>query len=228
MPLRSIVNTARALSFYTRRQEISAHNLANVATDGYKGDRITARQSPGGPWPVPAQTLDLQQGNLRQTGRTLDVALEGDGFLVVKTADGERLSRGGSFSLDAGGMLVDAHGDAVLGADGPIALSGREIQIAVDGTIVVDGEPAGKLRLVNVKDPTTLRKEGLGHFATSGTLEAGAPGRVRQGALEDANVDSITGLVDLLAIQRAWAANTEAMRAMDSVLATVTNDIGKT
>jgi len=105
MPLRSIVNTARALSFYTRRQEIAAHNLANVATDGYKGDRITARQSPGGPWPVPAQTLDLQQGNLRQTGRTLDVALEGSGFFVVKTKDGERLSRGGSFSLDAGGML---------------------------------------------------------------------------------------------------------------------------
>ena len=228
MPLRSIVNTARALSFYTRRQEIAAHNLANVATDGYKGDRVTARQSPGGPWPVPIQTLDLQQGNLRQTGRTLDVALEGSGFFVVKTKAGERLSRGGSFSLDAGGMLVDAHGDPVLGTEGPIALSGREIQIEVDGTIVVDGARAGQLKLVSVNDAATLRKEGLGHFAASGTPRSGAEGRVRQGALEDANVDSITGLVDLLAIQRAWAANTEAMRAMDSVLGTVTSEIGKT
>lgn len=227
MPLRSIVNTARALSYYTRRQEIAANNLANVSTQGYKSDRVTARNMPDGRFPIAEVTLDLSQGALRDTGRPFDLAVEGPGFLVVKTAQGERLTRGGGFSLDSNGVLVDNHGDQLLGADGPLVIDGKDIQIGPDGSVMVDGKSAGKLRLVQIKDLTTIIKEGEGRFSTTGTMNPATESRLRQGSLEDANFESVPGLVDLITIQRAWAANTEAMRAMDSVLGTTTGEIGK-
>ena len=227
MPLRGIVNTARALSYYTRRQEVAANNLANVSTDGFKGDRVFGRLAADGNWPLPEQKLDLRQGNLRQTGRPLDLALEGPGFLVVKTAQGDRLTRGGELSLDPAGMLVDHHGDPIQGVDGPLILNGQEIQIQQDGRVLVDGKEAGKLRMVNVADPKNLTKEAYGRFAVTGATTPAADAKLKQGALEEANVDSVTGLVDLISIQRAWAANTEALRAMDSVMGTVAGEIGK-
>ena len=227
MPLRSIVNTARALSYYMRRQEVSAQNLANVSTEGYKGDRIAARLSADRQAPLPDQTLDLRQGNLKDTGRPLDLAIAGDAFLVVSTDKGERLTRGGSLTLDPSGILVDQHGDPVLGTGGPIAISGKDVLIDGDGAITVDGASAGMLRLVTASDLTKVTKEGLGHFSAGSALGGAGQSRIRQGVLEEANVDAVTGMVDLISIQRAWATNTEAMKAMDSVLATVTGDIGK-
>ena len=114
MPIQGILNTARSLSFYTRKQEVVANNLANANSDAFKADRIMARAYPGATFPVPVQTIDLQQGTFRETSRPLDVALSGPGFLVVHTADGDRLTRGGSLQLDPAGRLTDSHGDLVM------------------------------------------------------------------------------------------------------------------
>ncbi|NOT08726.1 MAG: flagellar hook basal-body protein [Gemmatimonadales bacterium] len=227
MPLRSILQTAHALSYYMRRQEIVANNLANASSTAFKGDRIAAHLSADGPWPEAVASLDLRQGNQRETGRPLDLALEGAGFLVVRTPEGDRLSRGGSLSLDPGGILTDGHGHPVLGQDGPIVLAGTHIKIEADGTVLSGGEPAGRLRLVTVADPATLAKRGSGHFATEAALLPADAVMVRQGMLEEANVEPTTGMVDLISIQRAWAANLEVVRTMDSVLGTVTGEVGK-
>jgi flagellar basal body rod protein FlgG len=177
--------------------------------------------------PVAVQSLDLSQGALRQTDRPLDVALEGDGFMVVSTKDGQRLTRGGSLAVDANGFLTDRHGDQVLGVDGPLNVKGKKISIATDGTVTVDGARAGKLHLETVADRTKLHKEGEGRFAVDdGATSDPQNLSVHQGNLEDANVDPLLGTVQMIMIQRAYAANIEALHTMDGVMGTITGQIG--
>src|SRR6185436_11911498 len=135
MPLKGIVNTARSLSYYLRLQEVTANNLANVNSDAFKADRLTARTLPNMDYPVPVQQIDLDQGTFRETGRPLDLSLDGPGFFVVRTERGERLTRGGSMKLDPAGMLTDSHGDPLLGTQGPLVISGSEIEVQSDGTV---------------------------------------------------------------------------------------------
>jgi len=176
------------------------------------------------------QTTDLEPGALRDTGRPLDVALEGRGFFVVKTAHGERLSRGGSLRLDAKGVITDLTGNPVLGEQGPIVASGAKLEVHGDGTVVVDGAIAGRLRLETVDRPATLLKEGHGRYIipAGGTRPIGdGEAIVRQGSVEEANMNPIQSLVDLVTIQRAYASNIEALHAMDSVLGAITTEVGR-
>lgn len=229
MPLQGILNTARSLSYLMRKQEVTANNLANSSSDAFKADRITAHRVSGAAFPVPVQDLDLQQGRFRETARPLDLSLDGKGFFVVDTPQGERLTRGGSFRLDSVGYLTDSQGNQVLGADGPILLQGGTVEVQGDGSVVVDGSNAGRLRIVDIADPSQLRKEGFGRFIVTGSPEAANldKTRVRQGAVEEANLDSLLTMVDMVTIQRAFTANMDALRAMDSVLGAVTNEVGK-
>jgi flagellar basal body rod protein FlgG len=229
MPLSGILNTARSLSYYLRWQEVTANNLANTNTDAFKADRIAALGVAKLGYATPVERTSLEQGSFRDTGRPLDVSLDGPGFLVVQTAHGERLTRGGSLRLDAAGVLTDGHGDPVLGEQGPIVLSGAEVEVRSDGSILVDGAIAGKLRLETVEEPATLLKEGFGRFVPATALEPVAEGsmRVRQGAIEEPNMDPLLSMVDMITIQRAYAANVDALRAMDGVLGVVTGEVGK-
>jgi flagellar basal-body rod protein FlgG len=208
---------------------VTANNLANAGTDAFKADRVLAHTLNGTTSPVPVQDTDMRQGTFRETGRSLDLALQGDGFFVVSTPQGERLTRGGSFRLDAAGQLANAQGDLVLGDGGPIVLQGGKVEVQGDGTIMVDGQGAGRLRVVTPEDPQQLLKEGFGRYAPRGEVHAVDEDatQVRQGAVEEANIDPLLSMVDLVTIQRAYAANVDALKAMDSVLGAVTTEVGK-
>jgi flagellar basal-body rod protein FlgG len=229
MPLQGILNTARTLSFYTRKQEVTANNIANASTEAFKADRVMAHGTQGSTTPVPVQDIDLRQGALRDTTRPLDMALEGPGFFEVATANGPRLTRGGSFHLDGEGRLSDVQGNPVLGENGPLVLQGGKVEIQGDGTVLVDGSHAGRLRIVTPEDPNTLLKEGYGRYAGGGAAHSvdDTATHVRQGAVEEANLDPMLSMVDLVTIQRAFAANVDALKALDSVLGAVTNEVGK-
>jgi len=229
MPLQGIIDTARSLAYWERLQDVTSNNAANANTDAFKADRLAAHVLPGGSSPVPVQSIDLEPGALRDTGRPLDLGLEGKGFFVVRTAHGERLMRGGSLRLDAKGVITDMSGNPVLGEQGPIVASGAKIVVHGDGTVVVDDAVAGRLRLETVDDPGTMLKEGMGRYVPAGTTHKVADGdvSVRQGSVEDANMNPIQSLVDLVTIQRAYASNIEALHAMDSVLGAVTTEVGR-
>lgn len=228
MTLRGIEQTARALTYYSRLQDVTANNLANMTTDGFKLDRMTGAASATGSYPVPVQSLDLAQGRLKETGRELDLALDGPGFLVVQTAQGDRLSRGGTLRLDDQGRLTTTDGHPVLGDDGMIVVPPGKLEIDQDGTVRVDGERIARLRLENTKDPVTLLKEGGTRFVSpSGTEAAGDGLRVLQGRVEEPNGDPLHGMIDLITIQRAYTANVDALKAMDHVLGTIASDIGR-
>lgn len=223
-----IVNSARSLSYLLKLQQVAANNLANANTDGFKADRLTAHLAADGTYPVAVQHTDLEQGALHQTGRSLDFALEGPGFFTIATPEGERLTRGGSFRLDAAGRLVTADNDPVLNDQGQaLILNGADIQVGTDGTVTVDGAPAGRLRVATVENPSAMLKAGGNLFIPGGPLHDVEGSVVRQGHLELANVDPVLSTVDLVTIQRAYTANLDALKAMDSVLATITSDIGK-
>jgi len=229
MSIDGMTNANRSMSYYLRLQEVTADNLANSSTDAFKAMRLTAQIDPETNLAVPVEEIDFQQGEFRDTGRPLDLGLEGPGFFVVGTEGGERLVRGGSFRLDGSGRLTDLHGDPVLGTDGPVILHGAEVQVQADGTITVDGAFADRLRIETVEDMSTLSKEGRGRFVPNSQLVSASMDdtQVRQGMIEQANLDPLLSTVDLITIQRAYAANADALRAMDSVLGVVASDVGQ-
>jgi flagellar basal-body rod protein FlgF len=221
-------SAASALRYWERRQEIASNNLANASTDGFKAERVFATML-GDALPVAKTSTDTQAGSVRQTGNPLDVAIKGDAFLVVDTPNGERFSRGGSLQINTQRRLVDGGGHPVLGARGPITLPEGQVTIDTKGTISVDGKAVDTLRMERAGDAKSLAHEG-------GTLLVPDAGRkalpdgdraVSQGFVEESNVNTVSSMVDMIAVQRAYASVQKAVTTMDSVRGTAVNELGK-
>jgi flagellar basal body rod protein FlgG len=173
----------------------------------------------------------MRPGALRPTGNPLDVAIENERqFFVVDTPAGERLIRGGALRLDANGVLVHASGRALLGDNGPIAVPpGATIAIEADGTVRADSNVIDRLRVDAVAGPEDLAHEASGIFRPTGTRASVnvAERAIHQGFIEESNVDTLTSMVEMIEIQRAYAAVQGSMRSIDSVMETIANDIGR-
>jgi len=231
-------HAAAALRYWERRQEVVANNLANVNTDGFKGERAFARLLSDGTTPAVDTVTDLRAGPMTTTGAPLDLALSKDHMFVVQTADGERLTRGGSFQIDASRRLTDAMGNAVLGEvdsagnpRGPINIPAftANVQISDAGAVMADGRQVGQLRIERIPSGTRLQHEGNGMFSVPPTRVAVpvADRGVRQGMLEESNVESVNSLVDLIAIQRAYASVQKVLSTIDSVRGIAVTELGK-
>lgn len=215
---------AAALRYWERRQEVASNNLANVSTDGFKGQKVFARMVEGA-LPTADETTDFSQGTLQTTNNPRDIALDGPGFFVVKTANGERYSRGGSVQVNDSGDLTDSAGNQLLGENGPIRVASRgnadigAIQVARDGTVTIDKADVGRLRIETIPDKTTLLAEGSGLFIPpAARMRLAADTQiVRQGALEQSNVTPIGQMVDMISIQRAYTAVQKAVTTLDTV-----------
>ncbi|HEY0970388.1 MAG TPA: flagellar hook-basal body protein [Gemmatimonadales bacterium] len=233
-----MASAAHALRYWERRQEVVSHNLANVSTDGFKGERAFARLLDGSLPAVDAQT-DLRAGTLRPTGNPLDLAMAGDGFFVMDTPDGERLTRGGAFRLDEQGRVVDHAGNALLGDGGPIVVDteGRETHTTAEQLVVVDrdGEVrvgdrvAGRLRVETIPPGTRLEHAGGNLFVPPADRAPAIDGEreVRQGAIEESNVGSVSALVEMISVQRAFASVQKAMTTLDDARGTLVTEIGR-
>lgn len=237
------------------RQDVLTSNLANLNTVGYKPSvpdvrqRDAAREEDGlwhlpsdemlellGAGVVPAPTrVSFSQGAVETTGNPFDLAIDGDGFLAVRTGDGRTsLTRDGRLTIDAAGRLVLAtNGAAVLDASGaPITLPpGGAVQIGSDGTIGVDGVPAGALRFVDVADRSSLIKGPSGLFETDGVPESAfrpATGRIVQGAVEQSSVNEIQALMEVQAASRAVSSNVGMIAYHDQMTERAINTFART
>ena len=204
-----------------RELDIVANNIANADTTGFKveqllvGAEIGQRARNHGIRPSASFVLDggvgrdFGQGALRQTGRTLDFAIEGEGaFFTVQTAGGEAYTRDGAFTLDAEGRLTTEAGHPVLGDGGEIVLDPAlgAVSVAEDGTITQDGQPVGRLNAVRFALLSVLEKGGDGLYrntANEAPLEANDV-QIRQGMLEGSNVNTILEITNLIEISRAY------------------------
>lgn len=230
------------------RLDAVAQNLANVNTAGYKAQRVAfdvrpvqhfAGVRPGG---LGAQTVahlvgieqtrDHSPGPIVTTGNPLDLAIAGRGFFVVATQAGERYTRQGAFAVDAEGMLVTARGDRVQGDGGdlPVGRTGT-VAVASDGTVSVDGAPVGRVQVVDFGDARDLVAAGDALFAAAPAavvrpLEP-AEVAVHQGALEQANVDAVAGLVELIDVARGYEAYMKAIQRLDDLARRSIDEIGR-
>jgi flagellar basal-body rod protein FlgF len=226
-------------------QTAHSNNLANASTTGFRSDYTQSRAQPvfGDHFPTRAFAMaerpasDLRQGPLQQTGRQMDVAIEGPGWFVVQGADGEEAyTRGGDLSVDPQGRLMNARGLQMMGDGGPIVVPPFEtIEIGRDGTISIrpQGEGAAavaevvQMRLVN-PDGKTLEKGTDGLFRIR-DRQPGDPGAnvdpnmsLVNGFVEGSNVNAVTELTQVLAMNRQYEMQIKLMKTADENSAAAT------
>lgn len=224
-----IASAANALRYWEMRQEVTANNLANATTDGFKAERVFAQLLEDG-LPVANATTDRSSGTLRSTGNPLDVAVTDDSFFVVQTPKGERWTRGGSWQLNADGHLADASGNLVLGDGGPIKVPSDKGDVSIDraGTVRVGGETVGKLRLERGGPGSLQHEDGTRFIPPADRIAVDDAGRtIQQGLVEQSNVNTVSTLVDLIEIQRNYAFAQKVMTTLDGIRATIANDLAK-
>jgi flagellar basal-body rod protein FlgF len=214
---------------------VTANNLANAKTTGFKADLAQARSMQAFGEGMPSRVFSMTErssqnfdtGSLLTTGRDLDVAIQGEGWLAVQSQDGsEAYTRNGHLRLTENGTLETNSGDLVLGDNGPIniTLPVANIHISKDGTIMVQPEGAAsniqeevaRLRLVN-PDGRILDKGGDGLFRRKdGGVEAPDINvRVQGGALESSNVNPVSEMTDMIAIQRQFEMQLKLMKTAE-------------
>jgi flagellar basal body rod protein FlgG len=218
--------------------DILANNLANVNTTGFKAEKAfftllqqSSAESGGGDpienavnKPVTVHgTFNGQEGSMISTHRNLDIAIEGNGFLLVETPAGIRYTRNGSLNVNSQGILTTSDADPVLGDDNkPIFLGPGDIVIGVDGGIQLDGTAAGRLKLVRFEDLSSLEKEGASLFLSRSGRDAElqSDAKIKAGYLEQSNVNPVQEVVRMISILRNFEAVQKSMNL-------ITNDLNK-
>jgi flagellar basal-body rod protein FlgG len=208
------------------RQDLLANDLANVSTAGYKADRAAQRSFSevmlansrtgqaigpiGTGSAISRQVTDLTGAPVKDTGEPLDFAVVGDGFFAVRTAQGVRYTRNGSFQTAGNGTLVDQLGNPILNQNR------ATITVAADGTV-----PAASLGIFTVN---AARKVGDGMF--TGAAGGRATGTVKSGALESSGVDPTRTMVDMMASMRAYESGQKVIQTIDQTLDKAASQVG--
>lgn len=222
------------------RMEVIANNLANINTTGFKKDAmfVEMMNDPGvAPHPNAGElttrlnverTVDFGEGSLNETNNPLDVALQGKGYFVVQTPQGERYTRNGNFTVALDGTLTTNEGLSVLGTEGKIRfpdlqkMAQENVVITETGEIGVGKTQIGKLRVVEFKEELKLKKAGESLFRVEPDNDPKMTGNefpiIRQGFLEESNVDGIAEMIEMIEITRNFESNQKAIASQDATL----------
>ncbi len=202
-----------------RQMDLVAHNISNINTTGFKGQKMMfvdhLVRSRGGDSILGdkhayvrdvATYRDVSEGELRETGNPLDVAVRNDGFFVVETDQGPRYTRAGRFHLDGDGQLLSEHGYSVLSDAGqPFTFSPEDkaITIARDGTVSTENGILGRMRIVSFENPQNLRDTTSGLYESDDEpVDVDQPDVV-QCVLEGSNVEGVSEITEMIRIHRA-------------------------
>jgi len=224
--------------------DVLANNLANVTTPGYKKDRIRFESvlaaagtppagSGSGESPVLVEekySIDFSIGDIRHTGNTFDLALDGDGFFAVNTPEGKAYTRQGNFRIDAGGKLVTTDGYEVLGGGAPIVIKGGTVSFDGQGKMFVEGIESGLIDVVDFPQPYDLRKAGSALFRPNSPDAVPGPAagaKVMQGKLEGSNVNAVEEMVRMIEATRASESCQRLIQNYDQMTAKAVNELGK-
>lgn len=199
-----------------REMRVIANNIANAETAGFRregvifaeylgttgraGDSLSMAHARG-------RQIDLRAAPMAMTNAPLDLALDGPGFFMVETPQGQALTRAGAFMLDADGGVITPDGFHLLDDGGaPIGVPPGATSLAVgaDGTLSADGEPVARIGVFAVADPGTLmHRAGTLFSPAAGTIPAEET-RIRQGFLEGSNVNPMAEMARMIEVQRAY------------------------
>lgn len=199
-----------------REMRVVANNIANATTTGFRREGVVFaehltrldRQGEGLSMAYArGRLVDLRQAVLGQTGGTFDLGIEGDGFFMVQTPEGNRLTRAGAFMPSAEGELMTADGHRLLDeGEAPILVppGAGKISVGADGTMSANGQPIARVGLFIAPEDTRLTHEGGTLFAYAGAVEPAEQTSIRQGFLEESNVDPIFEISRMIEVQRAY------------------------
>ncbi|MGE3143814.1 MAG: flagellar basal-body rod protein FlgF, partial [Hyphomonadaceae bacterium] len=202
-----------------RRMEITANNLANMTTSGFKADMLITddvSRQPAASADEPRDIRfvrditvgrDMRQGAISLTGEAFDVALDGEGFFMVMGPAGVSYTRNGAFTMSGEGALVTGDGYPVLDSGGaPIVLDpqGGPPAIGHDGAVTVGGNEVGRIGVAAFARPGALERAGDSLWLANGQAPGEFTGRVIQGALESSNVSPVSEITRMIEISRAY------------------------
>ena len=230
----------------TRKLTSMGNNLSNLETPGYKRNLVTSstfgnmvihRLDNQGSQPLGEMSLITaadrtnvihSQGSLKETGRTLDFAIQGEGFFAVQGNNGLVYTRNGSFNVDEQGYLVSADlGGRVMGQNGSILVGTDQFEADPQGNLSVNGTPAGTLAVYNFQDYNQLQSAGQGAFtAAQGAQQMQAP-QLMWKYTEGTNVDAAQEMTDALSIQRGLQTCSQALKMYDQILSRAVTEIAK-
>ncbi len=218
-----------------RTLDAQANNIANASSVGFKAERLLysaieaekkgtdSKQNLVAGVSTSSGT-DFSAGSISQTGRSLDLAIDGDAFLQIQTPRGTRYTRAGNLTLDASGQLATKNGDLVVGTKGAITVpQNGELSIGADGSLAAGGEVFEQIKLVRFDNPAgALLKEGDAMFMLTGAEQPkdAANSKIVQGALESSNVSSLTEMV-------AMINNSREFESLQKSVSLLMNDLGR-
>jgi flagellar basal-body rod protein FlgF len=246
--LRSFYTAGTGMLTQRDRMEVLTNNLTNADTTGYKADTLVLSNFRSmmierlndpdagssrtvGPLGTGAHInrvyTSFEQGNLEETGRNLDFALEGPGFFVLSTPEGERYTRDGSFSLTSDGYLISGSGMYVQGSNGRIFVGGDDFAVDEQGGVYIGGVLTDRIRIVSFADNDSLRKDENNMYQATQGAAADTATKVYQGRLEGSNVDVAGELANMLSVSRAYDTNQRVLRMIDGTLDKAVNEVGR-
>jgi len=213
-----------------RAMDITANNIANANTPGYRTERVQfsdwidqqprTASPPGGHSITYTQDRatyrESQPGTLTHTANPFDVALTGEGYFTVNTKAGPRLTRDGRFGPMPDGTIADSSGNAVLDTTGKpiqIAPTDTQITIAGDGSVFSENGPIAKIGVVQPTDPMKMRAEGATNFVSDATTTPVAAPTMVQGAIEGSNVQPVMEVTRMLDNERQFQFVTQVVQA---------------
>ncbi len=221
---------ARAL----QRAEVSAQNLSNMTTPGYKAVRWVALLLSGANVyssrenPRHINSIDFSPGHLQKTGNPFDLALSGPGFFVVRSEQGLFYTRDGQFTRNADGSLQSANGMILQTASGSdLTVSDPSPQVLTDGTVLEDGEPVARVATVEIAEEGALRAIDGGVFAAAPEAVTTGHAEIRQGMIETSNVSTADEMIGIMAALRSAESGQKLMQVYDDLMARAVNSFGQ-
>jgi len=218
---------------------VVANNIANLSTTGFRSEGVIFAEhvkalGPNDPslsmaTATARETLS-SQGTLTQTGGSFDLAIEGDGFFLIATPQGERLTRAGAFTPNENGDLVTPEGFNVLDAGGApvfIPQGAGPVGIAPDGTVSAGGQPVGQIGLVNPTNILGMVREDGVRFRADDGYEPALEGRMLQGFIEESNVDPVLEISRMIEVQRAYELGQSFLDKEDERIRSAIRALGK-
>lgn len=248
--VRGFYNAASGMLTQQKKLNVMLNNVANASTAGYKKDVVTsapfgehlvtrteeynsARGENIGDGAYIRTTDDVytihEQGALEYTGRSVDLAIEGEGFFLVGPEDGRVLTRNGQFDIDAEGCLVLPQIGRVQGEGGDIEIGTSYFTVASDGSVYVGENLIDRISIVIDNDPVNIEKAGEGFFAADDFTEPedNSGFKVKQGYIERSNVDMAEEMTRVLAAQRSFQSCSQLIKAYDNMSAKSINELAK-
>ena len=241
--VRGIYSSASGMQYLQLKQSVTANNIANLNTTGFTRQGVFRKTLSDLQHLARQHYTDFvnleevdevrtihEPGTYEMTNNPLDIAIEGPPFLVVQTPQGERYTRNGNLTIGGDGTLQTSNGYALQGLTGPIQITGDEVFIADDGEVFVDDVLADQLQLMSFDEPWRLERAGDGLYRAGS--DPGRPSlfpeyRIRQGMLENSNVEPMDEMISMIEASRNFEAGQRALSMQDDTLRRAVNDVGR-